>query len=204
MTTTTNIDAKRRAELLTAAIAERKTLRSWERKGSDPETRPDTPAIDEIEKVHNMPKSDRKARTAGERQAPAIDDEVRKLFTDGTITHPVTKTEIAQALDVPRSTAGHACRRLVKSDEMTVTEKPLRFWLTAAGKPGPVPQPETKTRARKVHTIKGNGKTVHAAHAHRGENGTEFHALCSTPATLMSKTDGEVTCKRCVKALDAA
>lgn len=198
-----NIDSKRKAELLTAAIKERRTLRAWEKSGADPATRPETPAIDEIEEVQSMPKSDRKSRKSSERTPPAIDEEIRKLFVDGTIKHPATKSEIAAALDVPRSSAGHGCTRLAASGEMTVTQSPLRFWLNAAGAPNPVPVTERKARARKVYAVKGKAGKTHAATAARGENGTEYTVLCKAPvvdATKVGVANAEtVTCKRCAK-----
>lgn len=199
-----NTDGQRRAQLLTDAIAERKALRAWERKGSDPETRPDTPAMDEIDSVQHMPKTERKARKGEGRKPSQNQQAVRDAFLSGQITHPATNGEIADVVGQPRSSVFHCVNRLVASGEATiVSSSPQRVWLTAAGKPGAVPERETTQRTRKIHTVKGNGKTVHAATAHRGASGTEFKALCSTPATLMGKVNGEVTCKRCSKALAA-
>lgn len=199
-----NTDGQRRAQLLTNAIAERKALRAWERKGSDPETRPETPAMDEIDSVQHMPKTERKARKGEGRKPSQNQNAVRDAFLSGQITHPATNGEIADVVGQPRSSVFHCVNRLVASGEATiVSSSPQRVWLTAAGKPGAVPERETTQRTRKIHTVKGNGKTVHAAHAKRGENGTELHTLCDTKVNDLAKVNGDVTCKRCTKALAA-
>jgi hypothetical protein len=183
---------------LNAAKAETAALRKWRRDGADPTTRPETPTLDEAQNMHSKPKPAKRERT--ERQPSPRDLKIRAAFTDGTITHPATTGEIAALIDERPSSTQHAVWRMEASGELEiVSQSPKRVWLKAAGKSPAVP--ERPQRARKVHTIKGNGKTVHAAHAHRGDNGTVFETLCHTPATLMSKTNGEVTCKRCTKVL---
>lgn len=200
------IDSKRRAQLLTDAITERKSLRKWERDGSDPDTRPLTPAMDEIEKVQTMPKSERKNRGGGGRKPSTHDQTVRDAFLNGTIAHPATNGEIADVIGQARSTCFHVVNRLVAAGELVIQDTgPQRVWLTAAGKPGAVPERETKTRTRKVYAVKTvSGKVVHAAHAHRGENGQTFATLCNAPvANLAKSVNAEVSCKRCVTVLAA-
>lgn len=202
----TKIDSQHKAELLTAAIKERKAIRLWERNGADPEQRPETPAMDEIDGIHARPKSERTKSNGQGRQPSPKDQLVRDLFMNGTLSTPSTLGEIAAAAGLPNSSTYHVKNRLVASGELVLTEgRPELFWLTAAGKPGKRPERQTASRSRKVHAVKGKGgKVAHAAHARRGENGTEYTATC-TDVEIVEPTkvgdESAVTCKRCLKAL---
>jgi hypothetical protein len=207
MTTTINPRVAR----LNAAKAEKAAVIAWETAGKGRGPRPETPAMDEITAEFNAPKtSARKARSSEPRQPSAIDQQVRDLFIGGTISHPATKGEVAAALEVPRSTAGHALRRLTASGECEMTEKPLRFWLLAAGKANPVPVRETAERTprvRKEYTVITKSGTTHTAHRTKALG---LVPVCVNPETgkipaavLADEQNVAPSCKRCVKALAA-
>lgn len=200
-----------RVDLLNTAKAEKAALVKWEQGGRKGD-RPATPATDAITAEFNAPGAkSRKARSTEGRKPSENVEKIRQLFMTGAITHAATKGELAQLLDVPRSTAGNAVRRLVASGEMTVTEKPLRFWLDAAGKANPVPERPAKAerpaRERKTYIVITKSGTTHTAHRTRAlglvpiciPEGGKIPA-----ATLADEQDVTPSCKRCTKALAAA